>query len=77
MLVRTAAAALLLSVSGTAIAQDTAEPLPLPLEVSRVAEPAAVLPANTEVLLAVNQDITTKGKKWNEATPSTSPWSMT
>ena len=67
MLVRTAAAALLLSVSGTAIAQGTAEPLPLPLEVSPVAaEPAAVLPANTEVLLSVNQDVTTKGKKWNE-----------
>lgn len=67
MMMRLAATALLLSVSGTAIAQDAAEPLPLPLEVSPVStEPAEVLPANTEVLLSMNQDVTTKGKQWNE-----------
>ena len=66
MLMRTAAAALLLSVSGIAVAQDDAAPL-APLEVtSASAEPVAALPANTEVLLSMNQDVTTKGKRWNE-----------
>lgn len=65
VVVRLAAAAALLAFSGAASAQ--AETEPLPLEVSRAAaEPRALLPANTEVLLSVNQEVTTKGRQWNE-----------
>jgi hypothetical protein len=60
-----AAAAALLAVSGAASAQADTEPLPL--EVSRAeSAPKAFLPANTEVLLSVNQEVTTKGKQWHE-----------
>lgn len=45
-----------------AYAQDDA-----PLQVQRAsAKPAAVLPANTEVLLRMNQEVTTKGNTWKE-----------
>lgn len=65
MLTRTVAAALLLSMSGAAIAQAGSEALPLEVR-SSVEEARAVLPANTEILLSLNQDVTTKGKQWNE-----------
>lgn len=40
------------------------EPMTLPAQLR--SEGNAVLPANTEVLLRVNQDITTKGKTWKQ-----------
>jgi hypothetical protein len=39
-------------------------PMPLPVQTKNVAN--AVLPANTEVLLKMNQEVTTKGKTWDE-----------
>lgn len=59
------------SASAAAIAQETegapdAAILTPPLAVARVETPRHVLPANTEVLLSMNQDITTKGKTWDE-----------
>jgi hypothetical protein len=59
------ASAILLAVSGMANAQS--ETNALPLEVSHAAIQAhTILPANTEVLLSMNQEVTTKGKQWNE-----------
>lgn len=58
------AAAALIAVP--AIAQDQA---PLPLEVQRADQAPtgnAVLPANTEVLLQVSQEVSTKGNSWKE-----------
>ena len=46
-----------------AASQDS-QPMPLPVE--RQSDGNAVLPANTEVLLKVNQEVTTKGKTWKE-----------
>lgn len=56
-------AALSLGLSSAAVAQDAA---PLPLQVARVDQPRYALPANTEVLLSMNQEVTTKGKTWDE-----------
>ncbi|WP_299309640.1 hypothetical protein [uncultured Croceicoccus sp.] len=39
---------------------------PLPVAVASEQKPRAVLPANTEILLSMNQDVTTKGKGWSE-----------
>ena len=42
---------------------------PLPLPVKRVGDAPsgnAVLPANTEITLRMNQEVTTKGKTWSE-----------
>lgn len=39
-------------------------PVPLPVQTKNTAN--AVLPANTEVLLKMNQEVTTKGKTWDE-----------
>ena len=39
---------------------------PMPLPVQRQTEGNAVLPANTEVNLRMNQEVTTKGRTWNE-----------
>lgn len=46
-------------------AQDAAAPLPVQ-HVDAVPTGNAVLPANTEVLLQMSQDVTTKGKKFKE-----------
>lgn len=43
-----------------------APPAPAPLQVKARATGNAKLPANTEVLLKTNQEITTKGKTWSE-----------
>jgi hypothetical protein len=59
------AAIVLLGLAGAAHAQTDNAPLPLPLSQAAV-EPAAALPANTEVLLSMNQEVTTKGRAWNE-----------
>lgn len=57
-------ACLLLAAAHPVHAQETA---PLPLPVERVEDRAqSYLPANTEVLLRMNQDITTKGRDWSE-----------
>lgn len=50
-------------IAAPAFAQDSAAPLPV-YENSTVNAP--VLPANTEVLLRTNQEITTKGNTWSE-----------
>ena len=39
---------------------------PVPMPVQRQSQGNAVLPANTEVLLQMNQEVTTKGKSWEE-----------
>lgn len=57
-------AALLAAVGVPAIAQTAEEPMALPLE--QRSEGNAFLPANTEVLLRMNQEVTTKGKTWSE-----------
>jgi len=54
-----------LGLAGAAQAQTGEAPLPLQLA-QVAAEPAAVLPANTELLLSMNQEVTTKGRTWNE-----------
>ena len=41
-------------------------PAPVPLAVAPQTARATVLPANTEVLLAMNDTVTTKGKRWRE-----------
>lgn len=51
-------------ISGPVLSQDA-----MPLPVQRIdAAPSgnAVLPANTEIILEMNQDVTTKGKTWSE-----------
>ena len=57
-------AAAALAVLGMPVTAQDAEPLPLPVQ--RQAVGNAVLPANTEVLVQMNQDLTTKGKGWSE-----------
>lgn len=57
-------AALLAAVGVPAIAQTAEEPMALPLE--QRSEGNAFLPANTEILLRMNQEVTTKGKTWSE-----------
>lgn len=48
------------------VAQSNA-PMPLPVQNEGVTPTGnAVLPANTEVLLQVSQEVTTKGKSWSE-----------
>lgn len=64
MHIKALAASFALATSTASIAQ--ADLAPLPLEVARSSEPLAVLPANTEVVLSMNQEITTKGRQWNE-----------
>ncbi|MGB3712184.1 MAG: hypothetical protein WA985_10890, partial [Erythrobacter sp.] len=56
-----AASAALIAVP--AIAQDAA-PAPLPVQQAQVGN--AVLPAGTEILLKMTQDVTTKGRTWEE-----------
>ena len=46
------------------VAAQDGGPLQLPMQ--RQSEGNAVLPANTEVLLKMNQEVTTKGKSWKE-----------
>ncbi len=64
--------AAILSFAATAQAQDSgavagSPPAPAPLQALRpVTSPQFVLPANTEVLLRTNQEVTTKGKRWKE-----------
>jgi hypothetical protein len=41
-------------------------PAEAPLQLSRATQPTTVLPANTEVLLSMNETVTTKGKTWHE-----------
>lgn len=50
-----------------AMAAEPVSTAPLPVMVAQ-AQPAAstVLPANTELTLAMNQEITTKGSRWND-----------
>ena len=58
-----AASAVALAMPGTAIAQEA------PLSVQQAGQAAqgnAVLPANTKVLLEMSQEVTTKGKTWDE-----------
>lgn len=45
-------------------AAEAAAPLPLPVQRQRAGN--AMLPANTEVLVQMNQDVTTKGRSWEE-----------
>ncbi|WP_294336699.1 hypothetical protein [uncultured Sphingomonas sp.] len=61
MLVVTAALAAALSISAGLSAQ-TAEPLQA-IAAAKPSDPATTLPANTEVVLSMNQDLTTKGAK--------------
>ncbi|MGB3806984.1 MAG: hypothetical protein WA936_07280 [Erythrobacter sp.] len=58
-----AASAALIAVP--AIAQDAA-PAPAPLPVQQAQVGNAVLPAGTEILLKMTQDVTTKGRTWEE-----------
>lgn len=52
--------------SSAALAQDSGQG-DTALAVKRVEDaPRFALPANTEVLLSMNQDVTTKGRTWNE-----------
>lgn len=63
MIIRFAAAAAALAAATPVVAQESA----VPLQALAVAPaPKHVLPANTEVLLSMNQEVTTKGKTWNE-----------
>jgi hypothetical protein len=66
-------AAMILSASGIAHAQEatpattSVQQPPTPLLVTpQVQQKTAVLPANTELTLSMNDTITTKGKRWNE-----------
>jgi len=60
------------AISTSAIAQEAPpSPAPTPQVAPLVATvappaPALVLPANTELRLTMNQDVTTKGDRWNE-----------
>lgn len=49
--------------SSPVLGQDNA---PLPLQVARVEASRHFLPANTEVMLSMNQEVTTKGRAWGE-----------
>lgn len=56
------AAAALLAISGMASAQDATVPTGAPIQaVAERPATTAVLPANSEVLLSMNEDLTTKG----------------
>ena len=46
------------------VAAQDAGPMPLPVQ--RQTEGNAFLPANTEINLRMNQEVTTKGRTWNE-----------
>lgn len=65
MLARTITAALLLCAPMMASAQAGQESLPLEV-LPADAQPRAALPANTQVLLATNQEISTQGRQWSE-----------
>lgn len=41
-------------------------PAPMPIQARKMAANQAMLPANTEITLAMNQEVTTKGRKWSE-----------
>lgn len=56
-------AALAASAAVPAIAQDAA---PMPLPVQRAQTGNAVLPAGTEILLKMSQEVTTRGNTWDE-----------
>ncbi len=61
-------ASLAICVCGPAYAQGASAPqpdAPMPV-VAATAAPTAVLPANTEVLMAMNQEVSTKGDRWKE-----------
>jgi len=46
---------------------EPATPQSQPMQVQRVAAaPAVVLPANTEIVMSMNDEVTTKGKTWSE-----------
>ena len=63
MIIRIAAAIAITGISVSATAQDTA----LPVQAVRVAPaPAVVLPAGTEIALKMTEEVTTKGKGWEE-----------
>ena len=48
-------------------AAQALEPAPVAVQAYRPAErPATVLPANTEIMLSMNQEVTTKGQTWAE-----------
>ena len=52
--------------TGSAQASAPAASAPAPLQVQTRKQANAKLPANTEVLLKMNQEVTTKGKTWSE-----------
>ena len=54
------------STAETAQVASPAATAPAPLEVQTRKQANAKLPANTEVLLKMNQEVTTKGKTWSE-----------
>lgn len=56
--------ALALSFQGPAIAQEAEAPLPLPLQLR--SEVNAVLPAGTDIMLRMNETLTTSGNTWEE-----------
>ena len=61
-------ASLAICVCSPVYAQGASAPqpdAPMPV-VAATAAPTAVLPANTEVLMAMNQEVTTKGDRWKE-----------
>lgn len=61
-MLKSMAGACLLICSSAAIAQEA-----LPLEAVPVsAAPRIVLPSNTEILLSMNEEVTTRGDRWNE-----------
>ena len=57
--------ALALAIPASATAQDAVQGVPVQA-VRVAAKPATVLPANTEILLKMNQEVTTKGRTWDE-----------
>lgn len=65
MIIRSATAIAAISLAATAYAQD-ANPPPVLQAVEQAPAPSAVLPANTQINLTVNDEITTKGKKFSE-----------
>ncbi|RJY08635.1 hypothetical protein [Aurantiacibacter aquimixticola] len=57
-------AGLALAMTAPAAAQEV--PAPMPLQVQQQDAGNAYLPANTELRLRMNQDVTTRGNSWNE-----------
>jgi len=63
---QTLAAQVSATTTGSAQASAPAASAPAPLQVQTRKQANAKLPANTEVLLKMNQEVTTKGKTWSE-----------